>query len=124
MSIYKRTVRSYEILSLSPANGISAVYAEESIESPGFYTLVTRPLTHIAIASVVARTYAVIDGKSELQREVKEPNDVVGVDFISGWANVSVSDSNFAGLLMPGGDIQEAATNLGAEYPLVKTPSA
>jgi hypothetical protein len=104
----ERIEEVYEVLSLCPANGVMAVYADD-VE--GGYELRPEPLTHIAVASCIEKIFE--DG--HLVDELKH-NTVVGVDFSEGYMQICNDAANFAGLLEPGQDIYKATGGLRGRY--------
>jgi hypothetical protein len=104
----ERVEEHYEVLSLCPANGVMAVFADD-VE--GGYELRADPLTHLAVASCVEKTFE----DERLVAEVKY-NTVVGVDFCEGYMQICNEDCNFAGLLEPGQDIERAIGELRGRY--------
>jgi hypothetical protein len=102
---------AYEILSLCPANGVMAVYADD-VE--GGYELKAEPLTHIAVASCIKRRFE----NHQLVSEFELENTVVGIDFSDGYMQICNEAFNFAGLLQPGQDIERATGSLNrVRYP-------
>jgi len=116
-----RVITNYEILSLCPANGLKAVYAYR-IDGEGCFELRAEPMTHIAVASATEETIEnddEIGGGYRKLKETKIENVVVGILFGEGRFHICEEDSNFSGLLQPGGKIEDATSNLNREeFPL------
>ena len=114
----------YELMSLTPATGFVAVYAQD--DADGSASLYEMPVDAIGLARVTTHFHQRANGwKGSLQ--YKEPEtevEPVCLILAEGSWEICNQSSNFAGLARAGDDITQAISHLDGDYLARLRPTA
>lgn len=119
MPLEQWETESFEIISISPADGLLAVYAEEDPDNPGFHILKSYPVHFIGVARVTTKYWAREQNRGPAMVGTEIHKRVVGIDLSDGYFTPCDEASNFSGIARAGDDIRNAIGMLNLnKYPL------